>query len=107
MEKQFEQLQTKEKEASSEKLFRYVTIVLVMGLLYCVPGFLSFKDLATSQGYHFVKSESWWWCLVGFVVYGVTILSLSPLNTRTFLSPRTLYSVSSIPNFREMKDFIE
>lgn len=73
MENKFEGSQIKEKEPSTEKLFRYVTMVLVVALLYCVPGFLSFKDIATSQGYHFVKAESWWWCLVGCIVYGVTI----------------------------------
>ncbi len=72
-----------EKEAGTERLFRNVTIVLVGLLLYCIPGFLSFRKIAEAQGFYFIRAEAWWWCLFGCVAFGVR-LTLSRLsNTPT------------------------
>lgn len=91
MEKQLNGNPITEKEVPSERLFSNVSVVLVLILLYCIPGFLSFKELASAKGYHFVKAESWWWCLVGFIVYGVPFSSLSQSNIHTFPSPPMQY----------------
>ena len=48
---------------------------------YCIPGFISFKDLALAHGLHFIPNFAWIWTAVGFVVFGVTKFSFRQSNT--------------------------
>ena len=61
------------KQDKWEMLWKKTMYVLIAILLYCIPGFLSFKNLAVDRGYHFVSSEAWWWALLAFCLYGVSI----------------------------------
>lgn len=67
-----------------ENIWKNTLYVLIAILLYCIPGFLSFKDLAVDRGYRFVSSEAWWWALLAFTVYGVNSFIFSQVNMPTF-----------------------
>lgn len=92
---------TAEKEAGTEILFRNVTIVLVGILLYCIPGFLSFRNIAATHGLYFIRAEAWWWCLLGCVAFGVPLSRLRQSNTLTTRSSRARYWESSIQSSKD------
>lgn len=50
-------------------------------LLYCIPGFVAFKDLAHEHNLHFVTPHAWYWCLIGFIIFGVRLI-LSRLSSK-------------------------
>jgi len=88
-----------------ERIFKYTCLALLAMLLYCIPGFIAFQDIAQQNGLHFVSRSAWNWCIVGFVIFGVTlIISRSSNNlTTTFLFDIWVLWLS--PNIRLKKNF--
>lgn len=41
-------------------------MVLVLILLFCIKGFLSFREYCISKGYYVFSTDSLVWCAVGF-----------------------------------------
>ncbi len=77
-----------------ERIFKYTCIVLLAMLLYCIPGFIAFKDLARQNGLYFITPQAWYWCIAGFVLFGVTF-SLSRLSSRaTTISSPSIWALS-------------
>ena len=60
------QLSVQNQPSQSERVFKYVNIVLLLILAYCIPGFLAFRELSIRQGYHSFKLSSLGWSAVGF-----------------------------------------
>ena len=49
-----------------QKVFRGVCIVLFLILVFCVPGFLKFRDYCATKEYHVFSADSFAWCGLGF-----------------------------------------
>lgn len=61
-----------------EIIWRNILIVIVGIFLYCIPGFMSFKEKALEKGVYFIPNSAWIWTAVGFVAFGVLMLSYRP-----------------------------
>lgn len=97
----------KEKLPTSQRVWRSINIVLAFILVYCVPGFLSFKNMAFEKGYHFIQGESWFYCFIGFAIYGVILMIYRLSNIHTSTSSKTSSLPSSIPSSKEIKKSIK
>lgn len=93
-------------KATSQKIFKWVNIVLAGFLLYCIPGFLSFREVLGAKGYYIFTVQSWWWCLAGFVCYGVSFSGLRSSNTPTFGWCRKGCSISFMISIKAMRGSI-
>ena len=56
-----------------ETIWKTINIIILFIQLYCIPGFLSFREIAAEQKIHFVRSEAWYWAAGSCVVYGVLV----------------------------------
>ena len=85
----------------------YICLLLLALIIYCAPAFFAFKNYAHQNNIHFVSSHAWYWCLVGFVVYGVNFnlfRLLSKVTTRSlWLIWASLWSL----NFKVRQKFID
>lgn len=65
----------KKREAiTSETVFKYINIVLILILIYCVPGFLNFREYAQLKGWYVFSPDSLIWCAAGFIGIFVRIM---------------------------------
>lgn len=51
---------------TSETIFKYINAVLVLILLFCLKGFLVFREYCMQKGYYVFSTDSLIWCGVGF-----------------------------------------
>jgi hypothetical protein len=51
---------------TSETIFKYINIVIVLILLFCIKGFLLFREYCIGKGYYVFSIDSLIWCAVGF-----------------------------------------
>ena len=51
-----------------EKVFRNMCVVLFLILVFCVPGFLKFRQHCVNKGYGVVDEEAFIWVFIGFTV---------------------------------------
>lgn len=42
--------------------------MLLLILVFCVPGFLKFRDHCAAKGYYVFSSDSLSWCGLGFLI---------------------------------------
>lgn len=61
-----QQKQAEKEPLSSEAIFKYINVVLVLVLLFCIKGFLQFREYCISRGYYVFSTDSLIWCAVGF-----------------------------------------
>lgn len=57
----------KREPITSETVFKYINIVLILILIYCVPGFLNFREYAQQKGWYVFSTDSLIWCAAGFI----------------------------------------
>lgn len=50
----------------SEAIFKYINIAIVLILLFCIKGFLNFREFCFEKGYYVFATDSLIWCAVGF-----------------------------------------
>lgn len=55
-----------------ENIFKTICIILLMILVFCVPGFLKFRDYCMSKNYYVFAVDSFRWCTLGFFLVFVT-----------------------------------
>lgn len=55
-----------------QKVFRNVCIVLLLVLVFCVPGFIKFREYCVGKGYHVFSADSFAWCGLGFFLVFVS-----------------------------------
>lgn len=63
------------KVITSEKIFKYVNIVLALILAFCVKGFLKFREYCMQKSYYVFSVDSLIWCAVGFA--GIFVVKYS------------------------------
>ena len=56
---------------TTERVFKCLSIIVVSILLYCLPGFLRFREYCISKGYYVFSTSSFIWTVVGF--FGVFV----------------------------------
>jgi len=66
-------------------------------LIYCIPGFLAFRNHNLSQGYHVFKLESLIWAVLGFFGIYVTYSPHSDTQVYILLSHQRYPSIHSAP----------
>ena len=66
-----------------QKVFRRVCIVLFCVLIFCIPGFLKFRQYCQYKGYYVFSASSLKWCVLGFFIIFVTNLLFRQLRRVT------------------------
>jgi hypothetical protein len=61
-----------EKALTSETIFKYINLVIILVLIFCIKGFLSFREYCIAKGYYVFSIDSLIWCAVGFAGIFVT-----------------------------------
>lgn len=88
---------------TSETIFKYLNIFVTSILIFCIPGFLNFRDHCISKQLYVFSTDSFIWSLVGFIcIFVPAILSRSP-NTLGSTWWGTRLSRSSIRSTRARK----
>lgn len=59
---------------ASEQIFKYLCVLLVGILIYCLPGFLNFREHCLQRGYYVFATDSLAYCGIGFVSIFVILL---------------------------------
>jgi hypothetical protein len=72
-----------EKAVTSETIFKYINLVIVLVLVFCVKGFLEFREYCVQKGHYVFSTDSLIWCAVGFVGIFVSAGPLRSPSTRT------------------------
>ena len=67
-----------------QKVFRGLCIILFLILVFCLPGFLKFRDYCTTKQYHVFSADSFAWCGLGFFLVFVHFGSFRPLSMGTW-----------------------
>lgn len=52
---------------TSETIFKYVNWLVVLILVFCIKGFINFRNHCISKQIHVFSVDSFIWSLVGFV----------------------------------------
>jgi hypothetical protein len=63
------------KPLTSETIFKYVNIIVTLILLFCIKGFIKFRDHCISKDIYVFPVDSLIWSLVGFI--GIFIVKYS------------------------------
>lgn len=58
----------------TETIFKYINIIVTLILLFCIKGFLSFRELCQQKGYYVINMDSVIWSLVGFLTIFVLVV---------------------------------
>ena len=61
--------------STPELIFKYINIVIVLILLFCIQGFLRFREHSIEQGYYVFSTDSLIWCAAGF--FGIFVSGLA------------------------------
>ena len=70
------------KPLTSETIFKYINVVIVLILLFCIKGFLTFREYCIEKGYYVFSMDSLIWCAVGFAGIFVRANICRSPNTR-------------------------
>lgn len=89
---------------TSETIFKYVNIFVTLILVFCIQGFLNFRDHCISKGIYVFSIDSFIWSLVGFIGIFVLILLPRSPNTHGSTSCPPKSSPSSIQNTRAKRE---
>lgn len=71
------------KGLSTETIFKYINGVIVLVLVFCLKGFLEFREYCVQKGYYVFSTDSLIWCGVGFAGIFVSAGPLRSRSTRT------------------------
>ena len=69
-----EESQSEKKVITSETVFKYINLIVVLIMLFCVQGFLNFREFCISKNIYVFSIDSLVWSLIGFIAIFVLII---------------------------------